>query len=136
MVDLINRDQRIIAEVKNKFNTTKGNHKIAIYDDLESLLNNNYKGYVAYYVSILTKKRINKFFTPSDNKTKKRRAKNKNIIEMDGKTFYQIATGDENAMYKIYKAIPDILSEILNNDNKKIVSDPLFEKLFEQAFKK
>jgi hypothetical protein len=45
-------------------------------------------------------------------------------------------TGDEDAIYKLYRAIPEILSEILNSDNAKIISDPLFEKLFEQAFKK
>jgi hypothetical protein len=135
IVDIINNERKIIAEIKNKFNTTKGNHKIAIYDDLDLLLNHQYKDYTAYYVSILTKKRINKSFTPSDNKTKKRRPVNKNIIEIDGKSFYAIATGDNEALYKLYKIIPEILSEILNKDNKKIISDPLFDKLFEQAFK-
>jgi hypothetical protein len=66
VVDVINKERKIIAEVKNKFNTTKGNHKIAIYDDFQSLLDGKYSGYTAYYVSILTKKRINKPFTPPD----------------------------------------------------------------------
>jgi hypothetical protein len=135
IVDIRNNKRKIIAEIKNKFNTTKGNHKIAIYDDLNLLLNNEYKGYTAYYVSILTKKRINKTFIPSDNKTKQKRPENKNIIEIDGKSFYTIVTGDNNALYKLYKIIPEVLSEILNKDNKKIISDPLFDKLFEQAFK-
>jgi hypothetical protein len=135
IIDLRNNKRKIIAEIKNKFNTTKGNHKIAIYDDLNLLLNNEYQGYIAYYVSILTKKRINKTFIPSDNKTKQKRPENKNIIEIDGKSFYTIVTGDKDALYKLYKIIPEILSEILNKDNNKIISDPLFDKLFEQAFK-
>lgn len=136
VIDLVNDEKKIIAEIKNKFNTTKGNHKIAIYDDLDCLLKENYKGYTAYYVAILAKKELTRSFTPSDNKTKKQRPYNKKIIEIDGKSFYKIVTGDDDAIYKIYKMIPNILSEILKNDKTKIISDPLFEIIFEKAFKK
>lgn len=136
VIDIVNDEKKIIAEIKNKFNTTKGNHKIAIYDDLDSLLKKKYVGYTAYYVAILAKKKLIRSFTPSDNKTKKQRPENKRIIEIDGKSFYKIVTGDDDAIYKIYKAIPDILSEILKNDKTKIISDPLFEIIFEKAFKK
>jgi len=136
VIDIVNDEKKIIAEIKNKFNTTKGNHKIAIYDDLDSLLKEKYVGYTAYYVAILAKKKLIRSFTPSDNKTKKQRPENKRIIEIDGKSFYKIVTGDDDAIYKIYKAIPDILSEILKNDKTKIISDPLFEIIFEKAFKK
>lgn len=134
VVDIVNKDKRIIAEIKNKFNTTKGNHKIAIYDDFDNLLKGKYKGYTAYYVAILTKKRIHKPFTPSDNKTSERRLENSSIIEIDGKSFYEIVTGDKDAIYKIYRTIPIILSDILKSDHSKILSDPLFEELFKQAF--
>ncbi|OGH64973.1 MAG: hypothetical protein A2821_00670 [Candidatus Magasanikbacteria bacterium RIFCSPHIGHO2_01_FULL_41_23] len=53
VVDLVNKDAKIIAEVKNKHNTTKGNHKVAIYDDLKKLLSTKYKGYVGYYVEVI-----------------------------------------------------------------------------------
>lgn len=135
IVDFINKKKKIIAEIKNKFNTTKGNHKTAIYDDLSILLEEKYHGYTAYYVAILTKTRFNKPFIPSDNKTSTKRLKNKNIIEIDGKSFYEIITGDKDAIYKIYKTIPYILSDILKSDNSKVVLDPLFEELFVQAFK-
>jgi hypothetical protein len=136
VVDIINKEKRIIAEIKNKFNTTKGNHKIVIYDDLKSLLNEKYIGYTAYYVSILTKKRVNRPYTPSDNKIKEKRYENKNIIEIDGKSFYAMVTEDKDALYKLYRILPKILSDILKNDDSKIIFDPLFEKLFEQAFQK
>ena len=34
VVDVVNNERKIIAEIKNKHNTTKGNHKTRIYDDL------------------------------------------------------------------------------------------------------
>ncbi|MCV6599301.1 MAG: Eco47II family restriction endonuclease [Alphaproteobacteria bacterium] len=135
VADLVNKDKKIIAEIKNKFNTTKGNHKVAIYDDLKSLTKSKYEGYVAYYVAILTKKRFDKEFTPSDNrKAGKRRPKNKNIREIDGATFYEIATGDKNAIYDLYNVLPHIISDIVKNDKKKIIKDPLFKELFDRAF--
>jgi hypothetical protein len=36
--DLKNDSEKIIAEIKNKHNTTKGNHKVAIYDDLKKTI--------------------------------------------------------------------------------------------------
>lgn len=135
VVDLVNRKDKIIAEVKNKFNTTKGNHKMEIYDDLEFLLNGEYKGFTAYYVAILTKKRFNNPFTPSDNKLKQRRAINENIREIDGASFYELATGEKDAIQKLYNILPSIISEIVNNNPDKITRDPLFEELFSKAFK-
>ncbi|CAK8162305.1 hypothetical protein CAXC1_110013 [Candidatus Xenohaliotis californiensis] len=61
---------------------------------------------MAYYVAILTKKRFSKPFMLSDNKISTRRLENKHIIEIDDKSFYEIVTGDKNAIYKIYKTIP------------------------------
>jgi len=42
VLDIVNHKKKIVAEIKNKFNTTKGNHKPAIYDDIESELGKNY----------------------------------------------------------------------------------------------
>lgn len=55
VVDLLNSEQKIIAEVKNKYNTTKGNHKKVIYDDLHSLIRTEFPGYTGYYVEIIPK---------------------------------------------------------------------------------
>jgi hypothetical protein len=135
VADVLNEDKKIIAEVKNKFNTTKGNHKIAIYDDLEELITNKYKGYVGYYVAILTKKRFDKAFTPSDNKKHIRRSENEKIREIDGATFYDMATGEKDAAKKLYHALPAILADITKANKNNLLKDPLFEEFFEKAFK-
>ena len=135
VVDLINEKEKCIAEIKNKFNTTKGNHKVQIYDDFKSLLDSKYKNYTAYYVPILTRKRFNKPFTPSDNRTKTCRPESKNIREIDGASFYKMVTGDKQGLYKIYTILPSILSEILNQDTSMIIKDSLFKELFNKAFK-
>jgi hypothetical protein len=109
--DLLNNKKGIIAEVKNKFNTTKGNHKVAIYDDLNSQLAGKFKGYTAYYVEVIpqNRKEYNDPFTPSDNKTKTRRAKNEKIRRIDGNSFYFYATGEKNALKMLYNALPMVI---------------------------
>ncbi|WP_410520593.1 Eco47II family restriction endonuclease [Candidatus Xenohaliotis californiensis] len=37
---MVNKKKKVIAEIKNKFNTAKGNHKKDIYDDFNNLLEN------------------------------------------------------------------------------------------------
>lgn len=135
VLDIVNHKKKIVAEIKNKFNTTKGNHKPVIYDDIESELRKNYNGYTGYYVSILDKKRFDIPFTPSDNKTNERRKENVNIRHTDGATFYEIATGEKDAVASLYKNIPYILSEIAGNNTNQIVNDPLFLDLFQKSFK-
>jgi hypothetical protein len=134
VVDLISEKRKIIAEIKNKYNTTKGNHKIAIYDDLKVLIDNKYIDYTGYYVSIISKCIINKPFCPPDNKTKLKRPEDNRIREIDGRSFYELVTGDKLAIKKLYNILPSIISKIMNKDFSKINNDPLFHKFYEQAF--
>ena len=120
--DLKNDSLRVIAEIKNKYNTTKGNHKVAIYDDLSGQLESGYKGYKAYYVEIIPKNRAvyDKLFTPSDNRTHQRRTAREDIRIIDGKSFYEFATGDPAAIKKLYNILPAVIDSLLNKDKKNI----------------
>ncbi len=136
VVDLVCKEKKIIAEIKNKYNTTKGNHKTALYDDLNNRINSTHKGFTGYYVAILSKKKLNRPFTPSDNKINRKRDINENIREIDGASFYEIATGDKNAIYNLYSILPEIIASITRTDKNNILKDPLFTILFLKAFKK
>jgi uncharacterized protein (DUF2461 family) len=47
IIDIINKEHNIVAEIKNKYNTTKGNHKIQIYRDIKATLEKQeYKGFM------------------------------------------------------------------------------------------
>lgn len=134
IVDLRNKDKKIIAEVKNKFNTTKGNHKIAIYDDLNAKLKViNDKEYLAYYVEIIRKSKTGycKPFTPSDNKTHQRRGIHPQIKVIDGESFYSLATGSKTALADLYKVLPIVICDIVGYNVK---MDKMYALLFEKAY--
>lgn len=118
IVDLSSDQKKFIAEVKNKHNTTKGNHKCAIYDDLQACLNMKSNDTIAYYVEILPQngKIYNEPFVPSDNVTKTRRIENERIRKIDGKSFYALVSGSPNTLEELYKLLPELVCEILQDD--------------------
>ncbi len=135
-LDVVCFKKKIIAEIKNKFNTTKGNDRIGPYDTIEAKLKlSKYKGYIGYYVEIIpnNKKRYNKEFTPSDSKTKKCRIGRNDIRIIDGVSFYAIATGRKNALKELFEVLPKvILDKHKYKLNKKEVKK--YFELFAKAF--
>lgn len=136
VVDLKSDDHKIIAEVKNKYNTTKGNHKKVIYDDLKTLIGGAYKGYAGYYVEIIpkTKRPYNKPFTPSDNDTKTRRPIDERIRVIDGRSFYALVTGKTDALAQLYLVLPEVIADLLHIDAALITYNSTFRELFEKAY--
>ncbi|PIY93467.1 MAG: Eco47II family restriction endonuclease [Candidatus Magasanikbacteria bacterium CG_4_10_14_0_8_um_filter_32_14] len=133
-LDVINKKMKIIAEVKNKYNTTKGNHLVKLYDDIKNTLKNyEYTGYTGYYVEVISKRRkkYDKPFTPSE-KGKRRPAKNK-IRVIDGVNFYEMATGRKNALLELFDIIPQVIADKHNYKLNKQESKE-YHKLFKMAF--
>lgn len=120
MVDLVNHEKKIIAEIKNKHNTVTGAKQVDVYKELESLVMPNghmYKGYTAYYVEVIPKRptRFNIPFTPSDKKTSTRCSVNEKIRKIDGASFYTLVTGVDDALEQLFKALPIVIKELQPN---------------------
>ncbi|EKD33361.1 MAG: Type II restriction enzyme (Eco47II Sau96I) [uncultured bacterium] len=135
-LDVVSKKMKIVAEIKNKYNTTKGNHMVAVYDAVKSTLKiSACIDYTGYVVEIIPKgkKPYDKPYTPSDNKTKKRRPSNKKIRVIDGKSFYTLATGRKHALQELFEVLPQVIAD---NHNYKLSLKEAKEyfKLFERAF--
>ena len=138
VIDLVNKNRKIIAEVKNKHNTVKKSDLAGIYETLDKAISNKlsiYKDYTAYYVVIIPPKlsRINKPFEPSDNKQGKRKAVNQNIREIDGASFYELVTGDKDALRNLFLILPTVIKDIIG---KELIENELNSLLnhYNQAF--
>ena len=116
VVDLVNPTRKLIAEVKNKYNTVKGSDKISIYDTLDRAVatkGHEHFGFTAYYVEIIpsSKKGYDKPFTPSDNKKGDTRKENERIRVIDGRSFYALATGHQNALEALHQVLPTVIEK-------------------------
>ncbi|MEI9786326.1 Eco47II family restriction endonuclease [Moellerella wisconsensis] len=117
IVDLINREKKIIAESKNKFNTVTGGNLAAMYkslDDQISPKHSQFKGFTAYFVNIIPKKpiRYNEPFIPSDKGTGTKCPVNPLIRSIDGASFYHIVTGRSNALKELHEALPKVIEAV------------------------
>jgi Eco47II restriction endonuclease len=125
IIDVVNPEKRIIAEVKNKYNTIKGSDQVKLYDQLYSLVKDKgqqYRGYTAYYVKIIPRKavRFDKPFTPSDSKNSGKRQADEQIREIDGYSFYELATGRADALTLIHDDLIDITGELLVRSGREL----------------
>jgi hypothetical protein len=115
-IDLVNPEKKIIAEIKNKHNTVTGGKRVNNYQELDELIMtkaSTYKGYTAYFVEIIpsTPKGYEKAFTPSDKKKGIRCVTNLSIIQIDGKRFYKLVTGIDDALEQVFNAIPKVVRD-------------------------
>lgn len=143
VVDLVCKERKIIAEIKNKHNTVTGGKLADQYKDLEKLIApkaSTYKGYTAYFVNVIPKKpeRFDKAFHPSDKSKGMQLTKNEQIRITDGASFYTLVTGRENALEEFYTALPHVIEDVFRNDlkqaNFKVQDKTQFHRYFVRAF--
>lgn len=141
IIDIHCAAKRFVAEVKNKYNTTKGNHKKQIYDDLAAALASpQYQNHVGYYVEIIPKtgQRYDEVFTPPDNLSSQRRPSNENIRRIDGYSFYTLVTDIPDALQQVYEALPRVIGDILELPPsliQRIYEDDHISDLFTRAYR-
>ncbi|WP_109831869.1 Eco47II family restriction endonuclease [Reichenbachiella versicolor] len=138
VIDLVSNKHKIIAEIKNKYNTISGGKLADLYYSLDGLVmpkNSIYKDYTSYYVAVIPKKkeRYNKVFTPSDKSKGAKCPPNEKVREIDGASFYDLVTGKENALDEMYSALPEIIEKCTNGKCKIQDTDKL-KVFFNSAF--
>ena len=136
IIDLYNKEEKIIAELKNKFNTVTGGKLGDLYHSLEKLVmdkTDTYRGHTVYYVHLIPAKpiRYNKPFAPSNSKTGAILPENPLIRVIDGASFYELVTGEKDALANLYAALPDVISEITSIG---IPGKDKLSELFEAAY--
>jgi len=140
--DLLSTENRIIAEIKNKYNTVKGSDQVTVYDHLQSLvmpIASVYYGYTAYYVETIPKPRggkpqtYNIEFTPSNNETKTLKPANPKIRKIDGKSFYELVTGETDALKSLYTVLPEVIQKV-SGKTIKTAEITVMQHYFKKAF--
>lgn len=130
VIDVKNDANKIVGEIKNKWNTTNSSSAEALYDHLNTQLKKHYLGYVAYHVQIVPKngKFYNKPYAPSG------RDPNEKIRVIDGKSFYALASGNKDALKLMYFALPKVINKITGNLAQNIIKDKYYKLLFEKVY--
>ncbi len=136
-VDICNDESKIIAEIKNKYNTVKSSDKVGVYDYLLNCLNEPaYQDFTAYYVEIIPSSRepYNKAFTPSDRETETNRPLNEKIRRISGQAFYQLATGYSGALSMLFDVLPEVISDVSQVKKLSQEQQASFRTLFDRSY--
>jgi len=106
----------------------------AVYTKMAEFLDGEKQNFVAYVVTVVPKNpvRFNKTFCPSVRGT--RLPEREDIKIVDGATFYEIATGDTDALKKLYACLPAVINSILGNGEITETEKVKFNELFTRAF--
>jgi len=109
-LDITNDDNTIYIELKNKWNTTKGENKIDVFKKLQKIVEENKKA-TAYYAYVNAK-------DGSSGKPRvwnvKKDVNHPRIKEVWGKEVYKLVTGDKDALDKTWEAV----NKALKSDTK------------------
>ncbi|MEL4887730.1 Eco47II family restriction endonuclease [Pectobacterium betavasculorum] len=119
IVDLLNEERKIIAEVKNKYSTVTGGDLADKYKGLEELVSpkhSRFKDYCAYFVNIIPRRPVRSDvpFTPSNKGSGTLCPSNPNIRIIDGASFYQLVTGRPDALKELHAVLPYAIESVLN----------------------
>ena len=133
--DVENQSRRIIAEIKNKHNTMNSSSAEAVYTKMVEFLDGTKRGHTGYVVTIIPKnpRRTNTTYHPSVRGHRLPEREDLRIV--DGATFYEIATGDANALIKLYRVLPTAIKKATRKNDAEYQPELAnFEQLFTRAF--
>ncbi|MCY4211258.1 MAG: Eco47II family restriction endonuclease [Gammaproteobacteria bacterium] len=99
--DLECAERRILAEVKNKHNTMNGPNREKVVSDLDTAVKQKAGNWIGYLVIIIPAKPVRY----------KKRLTRREVYEIDGASFYELATGHAHALHDLYYAVEDIAAE-------------------------
>ncbi len=100
--DLENPARQMLAEVKNKHNTMNASNREKVIADLDIAVRQKGRGWTGYLVVIVPK-------VPNRYETRIGPSETRPIYEIDGASFYQKATNDENALHDLFDVLCDAL---------------------------
>lgn len=93
--DIESKEKKILAEIKNKHNTMSATTRRKVTEDLDSAVRMK-PGYTGYLVIIIPKK---------PRKYRKHIGTSKRVYEIDGTSFYEMATGDPDALDTLFSVL-------------------------------
>lgn len=111
--DIKANDDTLFADIKNKHNTMNSSSAESLFQKLAHYAD-SYKKSKCYWVQILAKKSFNENWSGEINGKEYSHSR---VFKISGDQFYALLTGDENAFYNLYKALPAAISDFLKNKN-------------------
>ncbi|MDM1547307.1 Eco47II family restriction endonuclease [Empedobacter falsenii] len=113
--DIKANDDTLFADIKNKHNTMNSSSAEALFQKLARYAD-DYKKAKCYWVQILAKNSFNENWKGEINGKEYSHSR---VFKISGDQFYALLTGEEDAFYQLYKALPIAINDFLKTTKKK-----------------
>lgn len=110
--DIKASNNTLFADIKNKHNTMNSSSAEALFQKLSRYADDN-KGAKCYWVQILSKSSFNELWKGEINGKEYSHTR---VYKISGDKFYALLSGQEDALYQLYKALPVAIEDYLTSD--------------------
>lgn len=112
--DIKANDDTLFADIKNKHNTMNSSSAEALFQKLARYAD-DYKKAKCYWVQILAKNSFNENWKGEINGKEYSHSR---VFKISGDQFYALLTGEKDAFYQLYKALPIAINDFLETAKK------------------
>jgi len=128
--DIKANDDTLFADIKNKHNTMNSSSAESLFQKLARYAD-DYKNANCYWVQILSTKSFNeKWFSLINGKE----YSHSRVYKISGDRFYALLTGNKDAFYQLYKALPNAIDDFLVTTAKaEVIKDNIITDISESA---
>lgn len=109
--DIKATDDTLFADIKNKHNTMNSSAAESLFQKLARYAD-TYKNANCYWVQILAK---NSFCESWSGDINSKEYSHSRVFKISGDRFYALLSGNENAFFELYKALPLAISDYLSS---------------------
>lgn len=109
--DIKAEDNTLFADIKNKHNTMNSSSAEALFQKLARYAD-DYKQAKCYWVQILAKNSFNEHWTGDINGKEYSHSR---VFKISGDQFYALLTGENDAFFNLYKALPIAIDDYLKS---------------------
>jgi hypothetical protein len=111
--DIKANDDSLFADIKNKHNTMNSSASEALFQKLARFADDNKKA-KCYWVQILARRSFCKLWKGDINGKEYSHSR---VYKISGDKFYFLLSGQENALFELYKVLPSAIQEYLGKIN-------------------
>ncbi|MEG1405274.1 MAG: Eco47II family restriction endonuclease [Alistipes sp.] len=119
--DIINTDRHIYAELKNKHNTMNSNAAKSVYMHMQDKILHDDQAVCMLVEVIATKSQDTPWYKDG--------LSHRNIRRVSMDKFYNIVFDDDHAFYKLCKALPDILEDVVKELQQNGIHNSVYQEL-------
>lgn len=109
--DIKAKNETLFADIKNKHNTMNSSSAEALFQKLARYAD-DYKKAKCYWVQILAKSSFKEHWTGDINGKEYSHSR---VFKISGDQFYALLSGQKDAFYQLYKALPKAINDYLSS---------------------